>query len=205
MIRHTKLTKSNVPILNKAKKKKSMKKIVSNCDTPKNIFSKSTSRNGSPNPSSTRNQEKLNKKAPKIKLSSTSPRLRIGSLYSYTSPINSLKQVKTSKKSKKSATGSKNLSPKHTERPENVSNAVKHREVIDLNDKLTRTKVENVNVNQLKLMLQHVIKENNALKNKLRKMNESQEEPKAIMNSDSIDILAETIKNKLLDLHSKFL
>ena len=205
MIKHTKLTKSNVPIINnKVKRKKTLKKIVSTCDTPRKIFSRSTTRNGSPYPKSSRNLIKVTTKIPKLKLSSTSPRLKLSSLFSYTSPLNSIPKERILKKPKKKSGTSKNLSPKNSEKSENIIATQSYKDTIDLHEKNNKLNSESNNISQLKQMLQQVIKENLSLKNKLKKINENQEEPKSLMNSNSLDIVAEQIKSKLKDLKNKF-
>ena len=180
MIKHTKLTKSNVPIINnKVKRKKTLKKIVSTCDTPRKIFSRSTTRNGSPYP-------------------------KLSSLFSYTSPLNSIPKERILKKPKKKSGTSKNLSPKNSEKSENIIATQSYKDTIDLHEKNNKLNSESNNISQLKQMLQQVIKENLSLKNKLKKINENQEEPKSLMNSNSLDIVAEQIKSKLKDLKNKF-
>ena len=82
---------------------------------------------------------------------------------------------------------------------ETAENLITHcsHEIIDLKQKHAKSKIENSDINQLKLMLQQVMLENSNMKNKLRKQSESQEEPKSAMNSSSIEAAFEQLKSKL--------
>ena len=196
MIRHSKLTKSNIPNIFNTARKKTTKKIMTSCGTPRKIFSKSTSRNGSPYPSTCRIHKQTTVQIPKLKLSATSPRLKLSSLLSYTSTVASIHKGKKPKKPKYAKICSKNLSPRGMETAENLITHCSH-EIIDLKQKHAKSKIENSDINQLKLMLQQVMLENSNMKNKLRKQSESQEEPKSAMNSSSIEAAFEQLKSKL--------
>ena len=208
MIRHTKLAKSNVPILTKPKKKKKLKKVFSSCNTPKKVFSKSTSRNGSPNPKTTRNIKKITTKIPKLKVYSTSPRLKLSSIVSYTSRLNIQEKDKTLKKNLKKTSNLKNSNQKNIEKSNSIISLKNCKDSIDLKEKKFKASMENMKsnkINYLKQMLQQILKENEYLKHKLKKLNDSQEEPKSLMNTNYLDILGERIKNKLKDLKKKFI
>ena len=196
MIKHTKLTKSNIPALLKPKHKKISKKILSSCGTPRKIFSKSTSRNGSPFPSS-KSSKRLT--IPKIKSSNNSTRIKMEILNSYTSPNSSSTRNKKFQKSKTSKVLSGNLSPKDTfELP--LASTVK--DSSHVKDKLSKFRSENEK--QMKNMLQRLLHENVILKNKLNYVNENQEEPKSTMSSYSIEAAMEEIKQKLRGLKKRW-
>ena len=219
MIKHTKLTKSNIPNIFKSKRKKIIKKVVTSCGTPRKIFSKSTSRNGSPYPSTSRLPNRIAVQIPKMKLSATSPRLKLSSLFNHTSPMASIHRTtkddksknknknkikdKTKTKTKSTKAHSKNISPRGTESTENVNVHCSH-EIIDLKHKHAKIKIDYNNIHQLKLMLQQVVLENSNMKNKLRQQSESLEEPKSTMNSGSIEAALEQLKAKLENLKLKF-
>ena len=199
MIKHTKFAKSNVPILVKTKRKKQSKKVLSNCETPRNIFSKSTSRNGSPYPSTARALKRL---PLKLKPSSTTTRINLNTIQSYTSPVNSSNKLKTSKNSLKTKAFSNNLSPKASDLNDHFF--CFSREALDIKEKSLK-KNEHATIRQLRQILQKVLLENSALKKKLKYLSESQEEPKSIMNSHTLETAIEEIKKKLKGLKQKFL
>ena len=196
MIKHTKLTKSNIPALLKPKCKKISKKILSSCGTPRKIFSKSTSRNGSPFPSS-KSSKRLT--ISKIKTSNNSTRIKMEILNSYASPNSSSTRSKKFQKSKTSKALSGNLSEKDTFELPLASPA---KESIHIKDKLSKFRSENEK--QMKTMLQKLLHENVLLKNKLNYVNENQEEPKSTMSSYSIEAAMEEIKQKLRNLKKRF-
>ena len=159
MIKHTKFAKSNIPLVLKSKRKKNLKKVVSSCATPRKIFSKSTSRTGSPLPKTTKQVKKIVIQMPRIKVSVSSPRLKFGAIHSYVSSTakgsSKLKKTLTIKKSKAS---SQNLSPKHQTKIESMASV--HKEIIDLKEKVKKNRSENSNLTQLKEVLNQVLKEN---------------------------------------------
>lgn len=197
MIKHTKLTKSNIPALIKPKRKKISKKILSSCGTPRKIFSKSTSRNGSPFPSSKSNKRLA---VPKLKTSINSTRIKMEILNSYASPNSSSTRCKKLQKSKTSKVISGNLSPKDTFE---LPLAPSQKDSIHLKDKSSKFKSENEK--QMKTMLQKLLNENILLKNKLNYVNENQEEPKSTMSSYSIEAAMEELKQKLRNLKRKLI
>ena len=201
MIKHTKFTKSNIPIALKSNPKKQSKKILSSCGTPLNIFSKPTSRTGSPYPATSKSLKRL---PSKIKSSATTTRLKLDSIQSYTSPINPSNKLKKNKKSLKVKAFSTNLSPKSSDLNENFFTCHHSKETLDIKDKSIR-KIDQSTVNQLRQILQKVLLENSNLKKKLKYLSESQEEPKSIMNSHTVEAAIEEIKNKLKGLKQKYM
>jgi hypothetical protein len=197
MIKHIKSAKSSVPILpQNNNRKKVIKKILSSCGTPRKVFSKSTSRNGSPCPKTARHAKKLTVQVSKTKTNAASPRLKFGILHSYISPLASLGSSKKLQKLKKSKTNSKNLSPKTTYKTENTATSG-FKDPADVKDKNSKLKQDHNSVNHLKTVLKQITKENIMLKNRLKGSSDSQEEPKAIMNSNTIDSVINDIKTKL--------
>lgn len=197
MIRHTKFTKSNIPTLIKQKpKKKISKKILSSCGTPRKVFSKSTSRNGSPCPGS-KSSKRIG--MPKVKTSVNSTRIRMDALNSYVSP-NSSNKGKKIVKNKGSKPFSGTLSPR-----ENSDFILTHglSGTIDSKEKLLKSRSENEK--QMKSMLQKLLSENMSIKNKLKHLSDNQEEPKSTMSSYTIDAAMEDIKQKLRSLKKKFI
>lgn len=204
MIKHTKFAKSNVPAMFKPKRRKNIKKILSSCGTPRKIFSKSTSRNGSPCPPSSKPGKKLTGQVSKIKPSATTARIKYDTIYSFASSSNLSGKVKKPLKVKKVKAFSSNLSPKNREKSENNLNLML-KESIDLSEKPSKSKPEVTATSQLKQVLQKILMENSVLKNKLRRLSDNQEEPKSTMNSNSIETAIEEIKSKLRSLKQKFL
>lgn len=203
MIKHTKLAKSNVPVFGKPKRKKTIKKVVSSCGTPRKIFSKSTSRNGSPFPNKPKTLKKIAVKIPKIKLSTSTPRLNTQRLFSITSPIICpSKPKKTKQKSKRVKTGTTNLSPKTSDRTENIR--LSPAETIDSKSKRNKLKSINDSINHLRHMLEQVLMENFAMKSQLLQQSESQEEPKSTLNLNSLEKALDDFKSKLENLKEKF-
>lgn len=208
MIRHTKFTKSSIPALIKQKtKKKISKKILSSCGTPRKVFSKSTSRNGSPYPTS-KSGKRLT--IPKVKTSANSTRIKMDAFNSYVSPNSSSSRAKKQSKQKFPKPFSGAISPRENSDyllSQILSGTIDSKEKLQKyrgeNEKLQKSRSENEK--QMKSMLQKLLTENMSIKNKLKHLSDNQEEPKSTMNFYTIDSAMENIKQKLRNLKKKFI
>jgi len=170
---------------------------LSSCGTPRKVFSKSTSRNGSPFPTSKSSKRMM---VPKVKTSANSTRIKIDALNSYVSPNSSTARAKKQGKTKFQKPFSGAVSPR--ENSDYLLSQILSG-TIDNKEKLQKSRSENEK--QMKGMLQKLLTENMSIKNKLKHLNDNQEEPKSTMNFYTIDSAMEDIKQKLRNLKKKFI
>lgn len=202
--KHIKLTKSNSSVVHKPKLGKTIRKVLSNCSTPRTIISKLTSRNASPCSTSSKSIKKLTGKLPKTKRPSSKRHKKIVALRSFfTSSKPSIKN-KIAIKTNKLKILSNNLTPTSYNKPESTINSLL-KESIQSHEKSCKNKTQPPAYPHLKQTLHKILKENTLLKTELLKLIDNQEEPKSSINSFCIETVMENIKDKLQSLKEKFL